>query len=175
MSLGKEDRLIIEAYNIIYESDYDYSSASGPNGEYLEEYFDKFIRKYDPMYLPTLVNNIFEGEHPAREAMATSSLDPATGIVKEIHPNDKNMTIEQAKEMLFNWWCSTYEHNFEYTLDEETMGEDEGWVAHSDIRSIVLKELKYTLDNFAVDYHVWKKQKDVKDIISKNNQSGWDV
>ena len=178
MASNKEDRLIIEAYSAIYESyydDYNYESILGPNGEYIREYFEKYTDKYDPSYLPILVNNVFEGDHPAREAMATSSIDPITGVVKEILPNDKNMTNKQAKEMLFNWWCSTYENDFGYKLDDETEGDDGDWIDQRDVRSMVLKDLKNTLNGFAADYHIWKKQQDIKDTISKNNQTGWDL
>lgn len=180
MASNKEDRLIIEAYNVIYESHYDvydYESTSGPNGEYIREYFEKYTDKYDPSYLPILVNNVFEGDHPAREAMATYYQDPITRVVTEVLPTDKNMTNKQAKEMLFNWWCSTYENDFGYKLDDETEGEgdDEGWIDRRDIRSMVLKDIKNTLNEFAADYHIWKKQQDVKDTISKNNQTGWDL
>jgi len=133
---------------------------------FFKKHIDELLSKLDKQSLPLFLE--FAKEY--------NTDDDLSHILKFLYPdNDKSFDVNGAINEITNWWYTLYELNYEFYMEDSNIRDPIKLrdYAVSKIDELVME----AFDKFykSKPFKIYKKQQDVKDAISKNDQSGWNL
>jgi len=133
---------------------------------FFKKHIDELLSKLDKQILPLFLE--FCKEY--------NTDDDLSHILRFLYSdNNKSFDVDGAINEITNWWYALYELNYEFYMEDSNIRDPIKLrdYAVSKIDELVMEAFNKFYKS--KKFKIYTKQKKVKEIISKNNQSGWDL
>lgn len=132
---------------------------------FFKKHIDELLSKLDKQSLPLFLEY-------ANEYNTDDDLGP---IFRVLYSNKNKFDVDGAINEIANWWYALYELNYEFYMEDSNIRDPIKLrdYAVSKVDELVMEA--FNKFHKSKKFKIYTKQKKVKEIISKNNQSGWDL
>ena len=145
-----------------------WSGVTKSTEPFFKKHIDKLLSKFDKQSLPLFIE--FAKEYFKKNDDNISH--NLTWLVQDI---DKSFSVDEAIDAITHWWYTLYELNYEYFMEDSNIQDPIKLRDYAISNIDELMMVAFNKFHNSKRFKVYKKQQQVKDIISKNNTTGWEL